>query len=145
MRADDVARYTREEWERQGDKEAVMLRYLHDCTVPGDRLLVTGSTPSEVNYLVERPFAGGHILWHHRWRADAEHEAQSLAAIERQSVPFAYSDTDPVLDDFTSYPRILEYLRTHYVELEGSGGLLLVDRRRTPVRTFGALGFPCFR
>jgi hypothetical protein len=143
---DRIATYTRQDWDRgDRDKEAVMLRYLHDCTAPGDRVLVTGSTPSEVNYLVERPFAGGHVLWHHRWRSDPQHEAQSLAAIERQAVPFAYSDTDPVLRDFEAYPRIHRYLLDHYMELEGSGGLLLVDTRRTRVRTFGELGFPCFR
>jgi hypothetical protein len=144
--ADEVTRYTRDAWDRgDGDKEALMLRYLHDCTAPGDRLLVTGSTPSEVNYLVGRPFAGGHILWHHRWRSDPVHEAQSLSVIEQQRVPFAFSDTDPVVDDFKHYPSIHKYLLEHYVELEGSNGLLLVDTRLTPVRAFGALGFPCFR
>jgi len=70
---------------------------------------------------------------------------QSLALLQKQSVPFAFSTTDPVMDDFKSYPKIREYLLQHYMELEGSEGMLLVDTRRKPTGTFAALGFPCFR
>jgi hypothetical protein len=147
--AAEMPRVTREVWRMWGkgsnDKQAVMFRYLHDCTAAGDRVLVTGSTPSQVNYLAERPFAGGHILWHHRWLSDPVHEGHSLTRLQQQSVPFAFSTTDPVLDDFKSYPRIRAYLLQHYVELEGSYGLLLIDTRRTPTGTFATLGFPCFR
>jgi hypothetical protein len=126
-------------------KRAVLIRYLHDCTRNGDRLFVTGSTPYQVGYYAERPIAGGQLQWHHRWRSDAEHEAQSLRLIERQSVPFAFSTHDPVLDDLEAYPRIRDYFATHYTELPGSGGLLLIDTRRQPTGRFGAVGFPCFR
>jgi 4-amino-4-deoxy-L-arabinose transferase-like glycosyltransferase len=59
-------------------------RYLHECTAPGDRLLITGITPSYLSYYAQRPFAGGHIAWHQGWRSDPEHEAQLLARLERQ-------------------------------------------------------------
>jgi hypothetical protein len=144
-----VPRLTREAWQQwdrhNNDKQSVMFRYLHDCTAPGDRVLVTGSTPSQVNYLAERPFAGGHILWHHGWRSDPVHEQQALAQLHQQSVPFAFSTTDPVLDDFKTYPRIRAYLLEHYKELEGSDGMLLIDTRRQETGVFAALGFPCFR
>lgn len=144
--AAEMTSLTRERWDGgEVDKESLMLRYLHDCTTAGDRVLVTGSTPSEVNYLIERPFAGGHILWHHGWRSDPIQEMRSLEQIQRQSVPFAYSNTDPVLEDLKGYPRIRAYFVEHYAALEGSDGLLLVDIRRTPVGQFGRLGFPCFR
>ncbi len=137
----------RSEWfERDADrKQRIMMRYVHDCTRDGDRVLVTGSTPYQVGYYVERPIAGGHLQWHHRWRSDPVHESQSLALIERQSVPFAFSTHDPVLEDFKAYPRIHEYLSRNYVELEGSEGRLLIDARRAPTGTFGRAGFPCFR
>ena len=137
----------RSEWlQRDADrKQRIMMRYVHDCTRDGDRVLVTGSTPFQVGYYVERPIAGGHLQWHHGWRSDPAHERQSLALIERQSVPFAFSTHDPVLEDFKAYPRIHEYLSTHYVELEGSEGRLLIDARRAPTGTFGRAGFPCFR
>jgi hypothetical protein len=145
--ADQARQYTRQQWNGAdiGQKTAVMIRYMHDCTRAGDRVLVTGSTPYQVGYFVERPIAGGHVFWHHEWRADAARAAQSLALLEKQSVPFAFSTHDPLLDDFRKYPRIREYLTAHYVELDGSEGHLLIDTRRTPSSTFGALGFPCFK
>ena len=71
--------------------------------------------------------------------------AHVLELLQRQSVPFAYSTHDPVLDDLKRYPRIRAFLQMHYVELEGSRGLVLVDARRRPTGVFGPLGFPCFR
>jgi hypothetical protein len=143
---DDLLRYDRAAWDSgQGDSHKVLMRYVHDCTRPGDHILVTGSTPYQVGYYVERPIAGGHLFWHHRWRSDPEHEMASLALLQRQSVPFALSTTDPVLEDFKTYPRIRQYLIEHYVELEGSHGFLLIDKRRQPTGTFAAVGFPCFR
>jgi hypothetical protein len=128
-----------------GDKLPFMLRYVHDCTEPRDRVLVTGSTPFQVGYYTERRIAGGHVYWHQRWRADAEHEAESLTLLRQHRPPFAISTTDPVLQDFMRYPRIHEYLVANYVEVPGSAGLLLVDRERRPTSRFGAAGLPCFR
>jgi hypothetical protein len=126
-------------------RQKILLRYVHDCTRAGDRILVTGSTPYAVDYYAERPIAGGHVEWHHGWRSDAVHEQQSLSLLEKQSVPFAFSTNEPVLDDLQQYPRIRKYFEQNYVSLDGSGGLLLVDSRRRATGRFGALGFPCFR
>jgi hypothetical protein len=143
---DEALRYDRGAWDSgEVDKGKVLMRYLHDCTRDGDRILVTGSTPYQVGYYTERAVAGGHVFWHHRWRSDPVHQRQSLALLEHESVPFAFSTHDPILDDFKSYPIIREYLLKNYVELEGAGGVLLVDTRRKPTGQFGALGFPCFR
>ncbi|MBI3049031.1 MAG: hypothetical protein HYY76_12060 [Acidobacteria bacterium] len=122
-----------------------LLRYLRDCSTPGDRLIVTGSTPFQVLYYARRAPAGGHIFWRQRWRRDPAYEQQSLAMLQRQSVPFAFSTNDPVLEDFKFYPKIWEYLEENYVELQGTKGNVLVDRRRQPTRTFEPGGYPCFR
>jgi hypothetical protein len=145
--ADEAQQLDRAGWlASDGDKkQRIMIRYMYDCTRAGDRILVTGSTPYHVGYYTERPIAGGHVFWHHRWRSDPSHELQSLSLIEQQTVPFAFSTHDPILDDFKAYPSIREYLVKHYVELDGSDGLLLVDSRRQSTGRFGALGFPCFR
>ena len=121
------------------------MRYLHDCTRDGDHIFVTGSTPYQVGYYTERPIAGGHLEWHQGWLSDPRHEKQSLLLLRMQSVPFAFSTHDPVLDDLRAYPDIRRYFQENYVPLDGSGGLLLVDRRRQPTGQFGAVGFPCFR
>jgi hypothetical protein len=67
-----------------------------------------------------------------------------LALLQSQSVPFAFSTHDPVLEDLKRYPIIREYVLKHYVDLDGTGGLVLVDTRRQPTGRFGRLGFPCF-
>ena len=123
----------------------VLLRYMHDCTAAGDRVLVSGQTPYHISYLIDRPVAGGHLFWHHRWRSDPAREAELMALLERQSVPFAFSTSDPVLNDLQFYPNIRAYFETHYAELPGSRRLLLVDQRRRPTGTFGPYGFPCFK
>ena len=121
-----------------------LARYVHDCTRGGDRVLVTGSTPFDMGYLVERPIAGGHLYWHKGWRSDERHEAQSLAMLRRQSVPFALATSDPVLQDLKRYPKIHEYFRSRYTVVEGSGGFLLVEAGRRATGRW-ALGLPCFK
>ncbi len=131
--AEAALRYDRAAWTSGGgDQQRLLMRYVHDCTRAGDRVLVTGSTPYQVATTSSDPSQAGQLFWHHGWRSDLAHEMQSLALLQKQSVPFALSTHDPVLDDFKSYPRIREYLCKHYAELEGSGGLLLVDTRRRP-------------
>lgn len=144
--AAEARRLDAAEWMEVGEdlRLKILIRYMHDCTTGGDRLFVTGSTPYQVGYLAERPIAGGHLQWEHRWRSDPEHEAQSLALLERQSVPFAISTHDPVLEDLVAYPRIREYFLRHYVEMEGTEGRLLIDTRRRATSRFGRLGLPCF-
>ena len=120
-------------------------RYLYECTAPGDRLLVTGSTPFDVNYYTERPFAGGHVLWHFGWRSDPAREAESLALLARQRVPFAFSTSDPLLADFKRYPRIYQYLVENFRAVDGYDGKLFVNTTLEPVRRFGPDGLECFR
>jgi hypothetical protein len=127
------------------DYEFLPFQYLRDCTAPGDHILVTGLTPPHVSYYAQRPIAGGHTRWRRGWRSDPVHEAESLALLQRQSVPIAFSTADPVLDTFTSYPRIHAYLEKYYAPLEGTKGFIMVDTRRRPTGTFGAEKFPCFR
>ncbi len=124
---------------------SLLLQYVRDCSRPGDRLIVTGSTPFQVLYFARRGPAGGQIFWRQSWRRDPTREQQALEMLTQQSVPFAFSTNDPVLEDFKTYPRIRAYLLDNYVEVEGTKGNVLVDRRRQPTGTFGPEGFPCFR
>jgi len=137
---------SRVEWNAGSiDRGAVLTRYMFDCASADDRVLVTGMTPFHIAFYAHLPVAGGQLFWHHKWRTDPVHEQETLGLLRRQSVPFVFSANDPVFEDFTAYPAILSYLREYYVEVEGSSGLMLVDRRRMPVRQFGELGLPCFR
>lgn len=138
--------YDRRMWDSGAvDRARLLVRYLHDCSRPDDRILVTGSTPYHITYYTNRRVAGGHLFWHHGWRSDPVREQRLLALLQTQSVPFAFSTHDPVFADLKRYPRIHEYFLTHYVELEGARGVVLVDTRRQPTSQFGRLGFPCFQ
>ena len=127
------------------DYEYLPFEYLRECTAPGDHILITGLTPPHVSYYAQRPMAGGHLRWRRGWRSDPAHEAQSLALLQRQSVPIAFSTADPVLDTFTSYPHIRAYLEKYYAPVAGTKGFIIVDTRRRPTGTFGPQKFPCFR
>jgi hypothetical protein len=123
----------------------VVLRYMHECVAPGDHVFVSGSTPYHNGYLVERPVAGGQLFWHYQWRSDPRREEQTLSLLKSQSIPFAFSTHDPVLDDLKAYPRIRGYFLARYAVFPGTHGHLLVDSQRTATGRFGPLGFPCFR
>jgi hypothetical protein len=127
------------------DNGNLSFRYLRECTASGDHVLVVGGTPLDVSYYAHRPIAGGQINWHYGWRSDPAHEAESLALLQRQSVPIALSTEDPVLENFKSYPRIRAYLAKYYAPVDGTDGFMMVDTRRRPTGTFGPAGFPCFR
>jgi hypothetical protein len=90
-----------EHWETldYGRKSDVMLRYVSECSAPGDHLLVSGPTPYHIGYYARRPVAGGHLYWHDGWRSDPMREAQSLALLHTQSVPLAFKTDSAVLDD----------------------------------------------
>jgi hypothetical protein len=127
------------------DKGNLRFRYLRECTAPGDHVLVAGGTPLDVSYYAQRPIAGGQINWHYGWRSDPVHEAQSLALLDTQSVPIAFSTDEPVLDNFKRYPHINAHLAKYYAKVEGTDGFMMVDTRRRPTGTFGPMKFPCFR
>jgi hypothetical protein len=141
-----VRELTPERWAEMGlgDRSDMFVRYLHDCTAPGDHLFVSGQTPYQIGYYTNHPVAAGHLYWHDRWRSDPKREAQSLALLERQSVPFAYATHNPIAHELAPYPRLLAYFEAHYRPIEHSEGRLLYDTRRMPTGTFGKLGLPCF-
>ena len=77
----DALRVDRTDWLQSVDwdrvnwaRSNVMLRYMRECAAPGDRILVSGQTPYQVSYYVERPLAGGHLYWHDKWRSEPERE-----------------------------------------------------------------------
>ena len=118
--------------------------YVRECSTPVDRVLITGQVPLPVSYFTQRAIAGGQFNWFLGWRSDPEREAQSLALLQRQAVPFALSTSTVVLDDVRRYPRIQAYLAEHYASVEGTNGSILIDTRRTPTGRHEPTGYPCF-
>ena len=143
----DAAAVTPEQWETldAGRRSEVILRYVFECVATEDHVLVSGPTPYQIGYYVQRPVAGGHVYWHDGWRSDPVREAQSLALIQRQSVPFAFSTDSAMLDDLKRYPRIHDHVAARYRPIPGTGDRVLIDAERPPVRRFGRMRLPCFR
>jgi hypothetical protein len=144
---EEAAAVTPTQWQAldTGRRSDVMLRYVFECVATGDHVLVSGPTPYQIGYYVQRPVAGGHVYWHDGWRSDPVREAQSLALIQRQSVPFAFSTDSAMLDDLKRYPRIHDHVAARYRPIPGTGERVLIDAHRPAVRQFGEMQLPCFR
>jgi hypothetical protein len=143
----EAAAVTPVQWEAldAGRRSEVMLRYVFECVAATDHVLVSGPTPYQIGYYVQRPVAGGHVYWHDGWRSDPVREAESLALLRRQSVPFAFSTDSAMLDDLKRYPRIHGHIAARYRPIPGTGERVLIDAQRPPVRRFGHMQLPCFR
>jgi hypothetical protein len=133
-----------------GEPSSASLRavqYLHQCTAPEDRVIVLSYQP-ELLPLADRRFGGGGfglvpgLLFLYR------NQASMIGRWRREAVPIVLMQTGP--EDATEIPFVLEYLRARYreagtIDLDGGPVTVFADTGRTPVRTFGASGLPCFR
>ncbi len=129
-----------------------LVRYLRECTAPGDRVLATWFAP-DLYFYAQRGFAARTVaLFGGHW-SEPRFERRSVDALEQQSVPVVLTRTgdDRFEDD---YPNIAMYLRQHY-ELAGAsdfgdpdagtgGYSVWVRRDRPPVRTYADTTLPCF-
>jgi hypothetical protein len=151
QRAQTVFQHTREwpwatEWPAgNGWKVA---RYVHDCTGPDDRLLVTWSAP-EMNVFSRRVFAGGETALLPIFRPPAQYEPSVVARLSRQSVPIVLVDPDGLEEFERLYPDIKRWLddRFHRVGQFSPDDRpidVYVDRNRTRTGTDAEFGWPCF-
>lgn len=133
-----------------GDKGVI--RYLYECTKPEDRIFVTSDVYT-VPYYTQRRVVG-HVFWANGFMANPAFEDRMIALMERDPVPFVFGvGGERPLDNLSLYPRVRDYVDRRFTErhavlqdsLAGKVLWLLVDERRTPVRTYEKLGLPCFR
>jgi hypothetical protein len=126
-------------------------RYVAECTTPDDYLLVAGYSP-EIPVFARRRFAAGQGTVSLSFYTSERDQQRALLYWRKQSVPIVLADYDEYEDGFvTDYPRLQEYLTSHYRE---AGNIavdneprfrVFVDRARQPIRTDPHLGLPCFR
>ena len=122
-------------------------RYVFACTEESDRLLVAGYAP-ELYYQSGRAFAGGRVYFNSSLGTSQADQTFSLYRLQRESVPIVLHATGD--DEFALLFRpIDEYLRRHYraageVDANNVGFTVLVDRRKTPTRTYDTGTLPCF-
>jgi hypothetical protein len=150
-RVASIARSAREwPWSGQwpGDEEWKVARYAHDCTRPGDRLLVTWFAP-EYYVFSRRPFAGREAVLMPLYRDPATYEARVLEAWKRQPVPIVLSEETAYPSFAAAYPELAKYIADHYRHIgamPSRAGVIAVyaDRERRSTRRDAELGWECF-
>jgi hypothetical protein len=151
QRIEDVFHHTREwpwasEWPAgNGWKVA---RYVHDCTRPGDRLLLTWSAP-EMNVFSRRVFAGGETALMPVFRDPSGYEGAVLARLSRQSVPIVLVDPEVRADFYRAYPAIGKYLDERFRKVgefttDARQIHIYAERERRATGTDAEFGWPCF-
>jgi hypothetical protein len=126
-------------------------RYVAECTDPDDYLLIAGYSP-EIPVFARRRFAAGQGTVSLSFYTSERDQQRAIGYWRKQSVPIVLADYDEYEDGFvTDYPRLQEYLQSHYREA-GSIAIdkeprfrVFVEASRQPVRTDPHLGLPCFR
>ena len=122
-----------------------LVRWLHDCTRPGDRVFASGFLP-DVIFFSGRGFAGGHGTYDPGLHASLHSQRQTVERLGRNSVPVAllHGGTD-------AYPPLVaEHFKEWYRPVAGidpasfQGLTVLVDRRRVPSGHYAPLDAPCF-
>ncbi len=134
--------------------ERTVVRYLYECTEPGERIWEPTSNFA-MPYYAERGMVE-HQFWYAHFRRAPEQQEQTLRWLDRQRVPIVITvGAGGSALIFRSYPRILAYLRAHYVNVtseasnafvytEGRPLEVLARRDRPPVRIYAGLELPCF-
>jgi hypothetical protein len=123
-------------------------RYVHDCTRPADRLLMTWSAP-EMNVFSRRVFAGGETVLPRVFRDPSSYEDAVLARLSQQSVPIVLVDPESREEFYRTYPAIGEYLDTRFRKAgeftpDARKIDIYVERSRQPAGTDKEFGWPCF-
>lgn len=134
--------------------ERTLVRYLHECTEPDDRIWEPTSnfaTP----YYADRGVVE-HQWWSSNFRRQPEQQEQTLRWLQRQQVPIVITvGTGSAAEVFRSHHLIYAYLQREYVDVtseaarasvytEGRSLEVLVRRDRRPVRLYEGLELPCF-
>jgi hypothetical protein len=102
-------------WSSQwpGNDGWTLARYLHDCTQPNDRLLVTWLGP-EYYVFSRRPFAGREAMLLPLYRTPATYEASVLETWKRQQVPIVLTEKATYPTFVAAYPALAHHIATHY-------------------------------
>lgn len=140
-------------WAKQWPRGALppLVKYIHECTRPTDRLMVTWFAP-EYFFFSRRGFAGGHVTFLPGYYTSVDDQRATLTRLAAQSVPIALTDSRRYDSSFaTEFPILRRHLDLNYhfvgehAESDAPRVGVLVDRRRAPTGTWGPRAWPCFR
>lgn len=124
------------------------VRYLHACTAPDDRVLVTWFAP-EMFTFAERGFAAGHPFFTRTHFLSAHYQNAMLERLTHQRVPVALINLEQPW--FTArYSALDGYLKEHYAVIDthnynGADIAIAVRKDLPPSGVFAPTGWPCFR
>jgi hypothetical protein len=125
-----------------------LVRYVHDCTNPDDRLMVTWFAP-EIALFSGRAFAGDR--WSYaNFDNSPERERKILEIVKSQSIPIVLIDRRRYAGFKENWPSLAAYFETSYklagaVQIEDNHiATVLVHNGRIPSRYVPFLDLPCF-
>jgi hypothetical protein len=123
-------------------------RYVDRCTMPSERLIVTGEFP-EVLVLANRAFAGDGVVLG-SWYSSAIHQDRTVALL-RARPPLFVLHVGDYAGFRNRFPLVDTYVASAYVPMatvpvEGADPIrILAPRNRQPVATDRETGWPCYR
>jgi hypothetical protein len=123
--------------------------YVDRCSLPTDRLVMTGLSP-DVFVLANRGFAGGQMAFRPSFYTTVDDQQRALARMRAQSVPFVIVALEEEAAFREAMPLIASYIDEHYDKLalipvpDTRGLQLYVERGRKPAGVDAQTTWPCF-
>jgi len=126
-----------------------LVEYVSSCTSPHARLFAMTFAP-ELFFYTGRGFAAGQVSLTPGYYVTDRHATLMLERLAREDVPLVIQDSETEREMVQGYPRVAQYVAAAYqpvAEFPISGDkrfIVLAEKRRVPVRRFGASQLPCF-
>jgi hypothetical protein len=127
-----------------------LTRYIHTCTTPEDRVLVTWFEPG-VFFYAQRPFAGGQVYLDPGWHDSPHDQRLTIARMQAQRVPIVLVRAEVERLYEQRFPLVHDYVRQRYrTAARSTFGAdeeyaVLVDRSVQPSGRYEPLDLPCYR
>jgi len=124
-----------------------LVSYLERCTLPAQRVFVSGFAP-QISFLAHRPFAAGLPSWIPGYYESAADMRRARARLERENVSAVVLLEGPDVFE-QSWPELAAWFREHRFELHdspriGDGIALWFMSPGDSSRTDGETGLPCY-
>ena len=139
-----------ERWQGTSSAKYRTVRYVRNCTLPDDPLLVLWFAP-DLYYYSDRPFAGRLGFYMEGYWSSDSSEGKNISMIERDRPTIAVMESDRDVTDLYTYPLLLRYLADSYHPVgtipsdDGRSIEIFARSDRVPSATDAESGLPCYR
>ena len=118
--------------------------YVHNCTLPSDRVFVTFYAP-EIYVLSNRQFAGDQWAYFDVFRNEVRDQQHVIELVERQSVPLVLLIDERYRFFEQHWELVANHFAMHYTEIGTVDGVTVLARLDRPrFRSIGPTALPCF-